>query len=57
MNLNELARELCELEDGKEQINIAQVKEILCCLIFLLADTENGLSVLNALLKAAEKRR
>lgn len=29
MTINDFAKELCELETGKEEVNIAQVKEIL----------------------------
>lgn len=32
MNLNRLAKELCALETGKQEVNIAQMKEIIRCL-------------------------
>lgn len=38
MDENELAAEVCKLEEGKVEVNIAQVKEILSCLKQLLAE-------------------
>lgn len=38
INLNELAKEVCEREGGKLQVNIAQVKEIIRCAMDALAE-------------------
>lgn len=47
VNLNDLAKELCEKETGKAEINIAQMKEILKVVsIKLFACHETLLSVL-----------
>lgn len=32
MNLNDLAREIAELEGGKQNLSIAQIKEVVRCL-------------------------
>jgi len=34
---NELAAEICKLEEGKVEVNIAQVKEIMSCLKQILS--------------------
>jgi hypothetical protein len=32
MNLNQLAESICKLEDGKKEVNIAQVKDCIAAL-------------------------
>lgn len=32
MTLNDFAKQICEMEKGKAEVNIAQVKEILRCI-------------------------
>lgn len=39
MNLNQLAKRISEKEGKKVQVNIAQIKEILKCLIEIAAET------------------
>jgi hypothetical protein len=36
-NMRDLAREICKLEGKKVQVNIAQVSEVLCCLVDIIA--------------------
>lgn len=54
VNLNELAREISDLEGGKKNLSIAQIKEVINCLgkILRSMDAESALSVYAKLLKA-----
>lgn len=36
MNLNTVAKQVCELEGGKVNLSIAQVKEVIKCLFIVL---------------------
>lgn len=40
MNLNKIAVEIAEAESGKQEVNIAQIKEIMKCFLVILADEE-----------------
>lgn len=53
MNLNDLAKEVCKLEKGKKEVNIAQVKEVIRCLCVVIGRDPIGVTQL--LLKRAVK--
>lgn len=63
MNLNTLAVQITKLEGKKTEVNIAQVKEVLSCLGYILnkAETEVGLSessaIYDKLIAAGSKRK
>lgn len=40
MNLNEIAKEIADLEAGKKEVNIAQIKEVMKHFLCLLAEEE-----------------
>lgn len=40
MNLNQFAKEICEQEGGAENLTIAQVKEVLKCVLDRLAEMD-----------------
>ena len=58
MNLNELAKEITKREKGKVQVNIAQVKEILCVLGEILeeASPDEAMEILHRLINAGKRR-
>lgn len=56
MNLNELAKEITEHEGLKKEVNIAQTKEILRCLVEILASDFRALKAfVGYLFKQVEK--
>lgn len=61
MNLNKLAIEVCKREGLKQQVNIAQVKEVLRCLgeVLIEMDEESFPAAVNAILgwKAKSKKK
>jgi hypothetical protein len=46
MNMNELAKLLCHYEKGKEEVSIAQMKEILKNLCVLMCDDPQVIALL-----------
>ena len=58
MNLNQLAKAITELEGGKVNLPIAQVKEVLHCLGAVLVDLdmEEALVIVARLAKVARSR-
>lgn len=58
MNLNELAREVCSIEEGEMNLSIAQVKEVLHCLGVILAELPSleALELCAKLIKAGSKK-
>lgn len=40
MNMNELALKICQVEAGKTQLTIAQVKEVLRCLADMFCESD-----------------
>lgn len=52
-NLNLLAREIADLEGGKQNLSIAQIKEVLSCLGTILRsmDTKSAFSTIAKLVK------
>lgn len=58
MNLNEFAEKVAARENGKNQVNIAQIKEIINCVFDVIADEgHGGTELLNKLLLAAMNRQ
>jgi hypothetical protein len=57
MNLNQLAKQICALEGGKQNLSIAQVKEVLKCLGLILEESsvESALLIVAKLAKPAGK--
>ena len=53
MTINQLAKDICGLEQGKQEVNIAQVKEVLACLAVIMA--ECPLETMECLAKYAQK--
>lgn len=53
-NMNEMACELCHLEKGKEEISVAQMKQVLKKLAWMLK--RNPLEMMSLLLKYAGKQ-
>lgn len=49
MNLNTVAKQVCELEGGKVNLSIAQVKEVIGCLFFLFTHKYTEQQVIDAL--------
>ncbi len=54
VNLNDLAKDVCAIEGGKVNLNIAEVKQVLKCLGSVLTEkgTEYALAVLQKLIGA-----
>ncbi len=54
INMNKFAVRICELEEGKCQVNIGQVKEILKCTMFELVNNHTGSEIFEMLERYVE---
>lgn len=57
MNLNQLAREICKREGGKVNLPIAQVKEVLRCLIDIAEEMADEGSLASLALAVQSKKK